>query len=179
MTEAAEALDKALEFMSDVSGPPEDEYEQRLTSTFEHATRLAELAGEETEFPTIKGGPEDMRAAQLCAEAMQDAASVASEVAAPPAALDRAAPIESRRDSPAPPAAEAAPDAPAALTRLVQNAKALKELRLVHRRATLSAVATGELTAAEAIDRVDTVARFEALARHAWRSAAHLVGRGQ
>jgi hypothetical protein len=79
------ALDKALEFMSDVSGPPEDEDEQRrVTSTLhalEHATRLAELAGEEAEFPTTKGRPEDMRAAQLCAEAMQDAASVASEVA--------------------------------------------------------------------------------------------------
>ena len=73
----------------------------------------------------------------------------------------------------------AAPDAPAALARLEQNAKALRELRLVHRSATLSAVATGELTAEEAIVRVDTVTRFEALARHAWRSAAHLVGRGQ
>ena len=182
-TEAAEALDKALEFMSDVSGPPEDEDEQRrVTSTLhalEHATRLAEMAGEEAEFPTTKGGPEDMRAAQLCAEAMQDAASVASEVVAPPAALDRAAPIGPRLDSPAPSEADAAPEAPAALARLEQNAKALRELRLVHRSATLSAVATGGLTAAEAIVRVDTVTRFEALARHAWRSAAHLVGRGQ
>jgi phosphate:Na+ symporter len=39
-------------------------------------------------------------------------------------------------------------------------------------------VATGELTADEAILRVDMAARFEALARHAWRSLAHLAGRG-
>ena len=115
----------------------------------------------------------------LGAEAMQDAASVASEVVAPPAALDRAAPIGPRLDLPAPSEADAAPEGPAALARLEQNAKALRELRLVHRSATLRAVATGGLTAAEAIVRVDTVTRFEALARHAWRSAAHLVGRGQ
>ena len=48
MTEAAEALEKALKFLSDVSGPPEDEDEQRrVTSTLhalDHATRLAETA---------------------------------------------------------------------------------------------------------------------------------------
>jgi phosphate:Na+ symporter len=32
------------------------------------------------------------------------------------------------------------------------------------------------MSADEAITRVDTVRRLEALARHAWRSAAHLVG---
>jgi phosphate:Na+ symporter len=31
------------------------------------------------------------------------------------------------------------------------------------------------VSADEAIARVDTVRRLEALARHAWRSAAHLV----
>ena len=64
VTEAAEALDKALEFMSDVSGPPEDEDEQRrITSTLhalDHATRLAETASGETAFTTAKGGPEDV-----------------------------------------------------------------------------------------------------------------------
>ena len=60
-----------------------------------------------------------------------------------------------------------------------QTARALGELRLAHRSKTLSAVATGELTADEAIARVDAVTRLEALARHAWRSAAHLVGRSE
>jgi len=176
--EAAEALEKALEFMSDVSGPPATDGEQwRVTSTLhalDHATRLAESAGEAGP-KAAKGGPEDVRAAELCADAMQNAASVAGEVAGQTAALDRTASIEAPRKSRE---AGAAVDAPAALVRLEQTARALGELRLAHRSTSLSAVATGELTADEAIARVDAVTRYEALARHAWRSAAHLVGRG-
>ena len=183
VTDAADALHKALEFMSDVGGPPQTEDEQRrVTSSLhalDHATRLTEIAGEEAEFGTAKAGPEDVRAAQLCAEAMQNATSVASEVIAQSAALGDKAPIEARYNSPGSPDAEATFDASAALDRLEQSAKALGELRLAHRSATLSAVATGEVAAAEAIVRVDTVTRFEALARHAWRSAAHLLGRGE
>jgi len=179
--EAAEALEKALEFMSDVSGPPEtDDEQRRVTSTLhalDHATRLAEIAGE-AGFKTAKGGPEDARAAELCADAMQNAAAIAGEVVGQSAASDRTAPIEERRKSPGSPEAGAAVDAPVALGRLEQSAKALGKLRLAHRSATLSAVATGALTADEAIVRVDAVTRYEALARHAWRSAAHLVGRG-
>jgi len=180
--EAAEALEKALEFLSDVSGPPEtDDEQRRVTSTLhalDHATRLAEIAGEAV-FKTAKGGPEDLRAAQLCADAIRNAAAVAGEVVGESAASDRTASIETRRKSPGSPEAGAAVDAPAALVRLEQSAKALGELRLAHRSATLSAVATGALTADEAIVRVDAVTRYEALARHAWRSAAHLVGRGE
>lgn len=178
--EAAEALEKALEFMSDVSGPPETNEEQRrVTSTLhalDHATRLAEIGGEAV-LRTTKGGPEDTRAAELCADAMQNAAAVASEVAGQPTALDRTASIKTQPKSPA--SAAATFEASPALIRLEKSAKALGELRLVHRSATLRAVATGALTADEAIVRVEAVARFEALARHAWRSAAHLVGRGE
>ncbi len=181
VTEAAEGLEKALEFMSDVSGPPEtDEEQQRLTSTLhalDHATRLAETAGEAG--PKIaKGGPEDERAAELCAEAMQDAGSIAGDVVAESAAVGNAPSIDPRIQPPAPTDAGRVIDAPAALVRLEKSARALSELRLVHRSATLSAVATGALTADEALVRVDAVARYEALARHAWRSAAHLAGRG-
>jgi len=183
VTDAADALHKALEFMSDVSGPPQTEDEQRrVTSTLhalDHATQLAEIAGEEAESGTAKVGPEDVRAVQLCAEAMQNAISVASEIIAQSAALRDKAPIEARGNSLGSPDAEATFNASAALIRLEQSAKALGELRLAHRSATLSAVATGEVAAAEAIVRVDTVTRFEALARHAWRSAAHLLGRGE
>jgi len=183
VTEAADALDKALKFMSDVSGPPEDEDEQRrVTSTLhalDHATRLAETAGGETAVTMTKSGPEDARAAKLCAEAMQDAASVAGEVAAEPPDIKGASPIEVRRDATDSPEADATVEAPAALVRLEEAAKALGALRRAHRSATLGKVATGELTADEAIARVDAVTRYEALARHAWRSAAYLVGRGE
>ena len=177
--EAAEALEKALEFMSDVSGPPEtDDEQRRVTSTLhamDHATRLAEIAGEKVDFRPAKGGPEDLRAAELCADAMRNAASVAAEAVGP--ASDRAPPTGTQANSPGPPETGAAFDAPAALVRLEKSARALGELRIAHRGATLGAVATGALTADEAIVRVDAVTRFEALARHASRSAAHLVGR--
>lgn len=182
VTEAAEALQKALEFMSDVSGPPEtDDEQRRVTSTLhalDHATRLAEIAGLTAEFRATKGGAEDVHAAQLCAEAMQSATLAAGEVVAHSAALGLAAPIPTGRNSLASPDASAIDDTPAGLVRLEQSASALRELRLVHRSTTLKAVATGELTADEAILRVDMAARFEALARHAWRSLAHLAGRG-
>jgi phosphate:Na+ symporter len=61
--------------------------------------------------------------------------------------------------------------------RLEQCAKTLDELQRTHRSATLSAVASGALTGGEAIARVDAVRRLDAFAHHAWRSAAHLVGR--
>ena len=183
VTEAAEALEKALKFLSDVSGPPEDEDEQRrVTSTLhalDHATRLAETASGKAVFTTAKGGPEDVRAAEFCAEAMQCAASVVAEVAAEPADIDRARPIKARRNATGSPEADATLAAPAALVRLEEAAKALGALRLAHRSATLGKVATGELTADEAIARVDAVTRLEALARHAWRSAAYLAGRGE
>ena len=109
---------------------------------------------------------------------MQNAASVAGDLVAESAAVDNAASIETRTQSPGSTDAGPGIDAPAALVRLEKSARALGELRLVHRSATLSAVATGALTADEAIVRVDAVTRYEALARHAWRSAAHLAGRG-
>jgi phosphate:Na+ symporter len=73
--------------------------------------------------------------------------------------------------------ATASPDTMAAeaLERLEECAKALRKLQQVHRAATLGAVASGALTTSEAIDRVDTIRRLEALSHHAWRSAAHLL----
>ena len=180
-SEAAEALRQAQMFISDVDGPPESEDEQRrLTSTLhslEHASRLAETAGEEVEFRMLTSGAKDMRAAHLCADAMRNAASIADGVVASPAA-----PTVSPRDSPG----SCDPDATVdeggtptedALGRLEQSAKALSELQRAHRIETLSAVANGTLTASEAIVRVDTVRRLEAFAYHAWRSAAQLAGR--
>jgi phosphate:Na+ symporter len=183
--EAADALSKAKVFLSDVNGPPGSEDEQRrLTSALhalDHASRLAETAGEGVDFGMVNSGLEDVRVAQLCTEAMRSAASVAQEVAAPLAARNPAVPIELRHEPPGSPDADATFDAPAtstkeALVRLEHCAKTLGELRRTHRSATLSAVANGALTAGEAIVRVDTVQRLEALAHHAWRSAAHLVG---
>src|SRR5215467_9257201 len=57
VTEASDALRQAQEFMAEAGGPPESEEEQeRLTSTLhalDHASRLAEVAGEKGEFGSV------------------------------------------------------------------------------------------------------------------------------
>ena len=177
VTEASDALRRAGEFMSEASGPPESEEEQeRLTSTLhalDHASRLAEVAGEKGELGSAPSGSEDVRAAGLCAEAMRKAVLIAGEVGALPDAGDHAVPVEAADGE-----KEAPNGAPAeqAIVELEHCAKTLCELQRAHREVTLSSVAGGAVSADEAIARVDTVRRLEALARHAWRSAAHLVG---
>jgi phosphate:Na+ symporter len=176
--EAADALRQAQIFMSDVSGPPESEDEQRrLTSTLhalDHASRLAEVARDDGEFQTVSSGEDDARAAKLCIEAMQGAAAVAGRVAEPS--------VSGHTSVELPPIVEglqdAAPESGSSdetLVQLERCAKALSELLPSHRRSTLAAVATGALTTDEAILRVEMMRRLEALARHAWRSAAKLV----
>jgi len=163
--EAAEALRQAQVFLSDVTGPPDtDDEQRRLTSTLhalDHASRLAEAASGAIDFATVRGGPDDVRAGALCADAMRSAAAVAEAVAEPPDPAKSASATD------------------AALAQLERSAAELGQLRRAHRSATLGAVANATLTADAAIVRVDTVRSLEALAHHAWRSAAHLVGRGE
>src|SRR5262249_38922907 len=143
--EAADALRQAQTFLSDVSGPPESDDEQRrLTNTLhalEHASRLAEAAGEKAELPALNGGPDDVRASRLCADAMRSAVAAAREVAAPGAGDDHATPVGGQRVARELPGAEtfdpAAAPAEQALMRLEQCAKTLDELQRTHRSATL------------------------------------------
>lgn len=176
--EAADALRQAQIFLSDVTGPPDTDDEQRtLTSTLhalDHAARLAEAANAGSNFASTGGGPEDIRAAELCAEAMRSAAAIARDVVAPRGAgAPPLKPASGGGDALAGP--HATDEAIAELERCVAR---LAELRRTHRSATLGAVANGALTAEAALVRVDTVRNLEVLSYHAWRSAAHLVGRG-
>ena len=69
------------------------------------------------------------------------------------------------------------PGANAALARLQQDAGTLGEFQRKHRSETLKAVGGAEaLTADQAMARIETVRRLEAMTRHAWRAAAHLLG---
>jgi phosphate:Na+ symporter len=169
VADAGDALRQALAFMSEASGPPDsDEEQERLTSTMhalDHASRLAEVASEKGDLGPGSGGPEDARAAELCAEAMRNAALIAGQVGALPGET-----LEGEKKV----AANAAPTDHAE-AQLEQCAKALHELQVAHRKGTLSSVAGGAVSADEAMARVDTIRRLEALARHAWRSAAYLV----
>src|SRR5262249_8349449 len=98
VTEVSDALRQAREFMSEATGPPEsDEEQERLTSTLhalDHASRLAEVAGEQGELASLRSGSDDVRAAGLCAGAMRHAAVIAGEVVALPDAPNRASPVE-------------------------------------------------------------------------------------
>jgi phosphate:Na+ symporter len=177
ITEASDALGQALKFMSEASGPPESqEEEERLTSTLhalDNASRLAEVAGENGEFGSPPSGSEDARAAELCAEAMRNAVLIASVVGALPDDQDQAGPVETLDREKA--VAANGPQTEQAMVQLEHCAKTLSELQRADRKATLSSIAGGAVSADEAIARVDTVRRLEALARFAWRSAAHLV----
>jgi phosphate:Na+ symporter len=177
VTEASDALRQARQFMSEASGPPDSkEEEERLTRTLhalDHTYHLAEVAGEKDEFGSAPGESEDMRAAELCTEAMQNAVLIAGEVGALPDAPGHAAPVELLEGEKA--VAENKAPTEQTLVQLEHCAKTLRELQLAHRKATLSSVAGGAVSADDAIARVDSVRRLEALARHAWRSAAYLV----
>ena len=178
VTEASDALRKAREFMSETSGPPESEEEQeRLTSTLhalDNASRLAEVASEKGELGSAPGGPEDVRAAELCAGAMRNAVVIADEVGALPDTPRQVASVEAL-DGEKDVAADGA-STEKALVQLERFANELRELQGAHRRETLSSVAGGSVSADQAMTRVDMVRRLDAIAHHAWRSAAHLVG---
>jgi phosphate:Na+ symporter len=175
-------LRQAQVFLSDVTGPPDSDDEQRrLTSTLhalDHASRLAETASGAIDFGMVRGGPDDVRAGQLCADAMRSTALVAGEISAPHDIIQLP-----RVTSPAlggnATSGGAVVSTEEALVQVERCATELQELQHSHRRATLGAVANGTLTADAAIVRVDMVRSFEALARHASRSAAYLVGRGE
>jgi len=180
VTEASDALRQAREFMSEANGPPESKDEQeRLTSTLhalDHASRLAEVAVEKSEFGSVPGASDDGDAAGLCAEAMRNAVLIASEVGALPDAHDEATQVEAHGREKESAANGASTEQ--AFFQLENCANALRELQQTHRKETLSSVAGGAVSADDAIARVDAVRRLEALARHAWRSAAHLAGSG-
>jgi len=182
--EAASALGQAQEFMSEVSRPPDSPEEQRrLTLTMHalnHASRLAEVAAEGNDSWTAHNGEEDIRAAQLCADAMKYAAEIAAQVAAATGSsvksdAQRASPVSQPFDAkiiePTSPIQEV-------LGRLEQSAKDLRSLQKNHRAATLGAIANGSMTAGEAMASVDTVRRLDAVAHHAWRSASQLLEAG-
>ena len=169
--QAAGTLKEAREFLSELKEPPGSEEESlRLTHTLhtlDHTSRLAEKIGEGDGLGPANGGPDDLRAAELCKNAMRWLETVAGSIIAESALSPRAQPI----------GWEASPEAEAALAELESAAKALDSMQREHRAATLAAVAPGELRAAEAFARVDAVRRLDGITHHAWHAAAHLLGR--
>jgi phosphate:Na+ symporter len=169
---AAAALEEARDFLSELKEPPETEAERlRLTSTLhalDHASRLVEILDEGGVPALPAGASDDARAAVLCAEALRAAQAVGSSITSETAFSAQAAPI----------GWSVPPEVAAGLAEAQGAGRELGAMQRDYRAATLAAVAPGKLTAADALARIDAARRLDRIAHHAWRSAAHLFGRG-
>lgn len=168
---AAATLDQVRDFLSDMNDPPETEAERhRMTSTLhalEHASRLIEILGEGESARTGPAASHDPRAAALCEQAMRATQTISASITAESALTVQAEPI----------GWAASAEVAAALAEAEKASTALDAMQRDHRAATLAAVAPGELTATEAFARIDAARRIDRIVHHAWRSAAHLLGR--
>lgn len=170
---AADALEEVRDFLSELEEPPETDAERhRMTSTLhalDHASRLMEVLAD-NRLPTKPAeAPSDRRAAELCTQAMRAAQAVGDSITSESALSTQAVPI----------GWSVSHEVDAALTEVEGAAKELAALQRDHRAATLAAVAPGKLTAADAFARIEAARRLDRIAHHAWRSAAHLLGRGE
>jgi phosphate:Na+ symporter len=169
---AAAALEEVRDFLSELKEPPETEAERlRMTSTLhalDHASRLVEvLAGGGLPGQPARS-PHDLRAAELCTQALRATQAVGGSITSESALSALAAPIGWSVSS----------KVAAALAEVEGAARELDALQRDRRAATLASVAPGKLTAADALARIDAARRLDRIAHHAWRSSAHLLGRG-
>jgi phosphate:Na+ symporter len=169
---AATALEKVRDFMSELKEPPETEAERlRMTSTLhalDHASRLLEALADGGLPGQPAAASHAPRAAELCTQAMRAVQTVGGSITSESALSARALPIGWSVSS----------EVAAALESAESAARKLDALQRDHRAATLASVAPGELTAADAFAQIETARRLDRIAHHAWRSAAHLLGRG-
>ena len=169
--QASDALQEASAFLSKSDPPPSEEGHEWFTSTvhaLDHAGRLAEAVDAMAKTGVATEGPEEARAAVLCAGSMRDAAAAAANLAV------AAGPGHAADDELAAKIAGGAARAGGGSGALERAATELADLKAAHRSATLDMVASGELTASQAMARVDAVALMSRLAHHAWRAVAHL-----
>ena len=160
-------------FLSELKEPPETEAEQRrMTSTLhalDHMSRLAEILEDGGMPGPSVGGPDDLRAAELCKQVMRWTQTVGESITGESALSERAEPI----------GWSASAEVSAALAEAESAAKALDAVQREHRAAILASVAPGQLSASDAFERIDAARRLDRIAHHAWRSTAHLLGLGE
>ncbi|ACB96116.1 Na/Pi cotransporter family protein [Beijerinckia indica] len=165
---AATTLGEVRDFLSELKEPPETEAERlRMTSTLhalDHTSRMVELlAGDGPLAQPIKA-PHDSHVAALCDKAMRAAQTVSGAITSESAFSTKAPPI----------GWTVSPEVAAALADAECAAQDLDIVQRDHRAATLAAVAPGQLTAADALARIDGARKLNRIAHHAWRSATHL-----
>jgi phosphate:Na+ symporter len=169
---AAATLAQARDFLSALKEPPETEQERfRMTSTLhalEHVSQLVELLRQGRLRGDRPAMAHDLRIAGLCSQAMREAQIVSASITEETALTMLAEPISWA----------VADEIDAALSAVERAAEELDVMQRAHRAATLAAVAQGKLTATEALAQIDTARRLDQITHHAWRSSAHLLGRG-
>jgi phosphate:Na+ symporter len=178
LVQASDGVRAASDFLSKSDPPPSDEGHAWFTSTvhaLDHANRLAEAVDAMAKTGVATDGPEELSAAALCAQSMCDAASAAANFAVTSGPGHAADDELARKLAGAKTSVAARPQAGKNVAQdLERAAKALADLRVTHRSTTLDMVASGKVTASQAMARVDAVALMSRLAHHAWRAVAHL-----
>lgn len=166
---AAAALEEVRDFLSELNEPPETDAErQRMASTLhalDHTARLVEII--QTGFP--EPASRDPQAAALCEKATRGAETISASITEEEALSDHAGPIGWNVSA----------EIEAVLSETERAAQELEGMQHDYRAATLAAVAAGKSTAADAFAKIDAARTLERIAYHAWRSAAHLAGRGR
>jgi phosphate:Na+ symporter len=178
LAQASDGVRAASDFLSKSDPPPSDEGHAWFTSTvhaLDHASRLAESVEAMAKTGVMTDGPEELSAAALCAQSMRDAAGAAANLAVASGPGHGTHDELARTIAGAKTSVATRPQAGNdGSQNLERAAKALADLRAAHRSATLDMVASGKVTASQAIARVDAVALMSRLAHHAWRAVAHL-----
>jgi phosphate:Na+ symporter len=178
LAQASDGVRQASDFLSKSDPPPSEDGHAWFTSTvhaLDHASRLADSVQAMARTGLATDGPDEQRAAALCAQSMRDAAGAAANLAVAAGPGHAADDELARKITGAKTSVEArAGPGDDGTEDLARAAKALADLRAAHRSATLDMVASGKLTASAAIARVDAVALMSRLAHHAWRAVAHL-----
>lgn len=170
---AAATLREVRDFLSELKEPPETEAERhRMTSTLhalDHVSRLVEVLAANGLPGPPAGDAGDRHAAELCDKVMRAAGTVALSITTESAISGQASPI----------GWSLSPEMTATLSGAEAAASELKADQRDYRTRTLAAVAPGQLSAADALAKIDAARALDRIANHAWRAAAHLLGRGR
>ena len=178
LAQASDGVRAASDFLSKSDPPPSDEGHAWFTSTvhaLDHANRLAEAVDAMAKTGVATDGPEEheRRGFVRWVDARRGRGRRKSCDLTPGPATRPTTNWLGKSPTRSPRSPHVAESAMMAQN-LERAAKALAELRATHRSATLDMVASGKVTASQAIARVDAVALMSRLAHHAWRAVAHL-----
>jgi phosphate:Na+ symporter len=134
----------------------------------DHTARLAEILTEGGLLKASKGAARDGRLTELGVNAMRAAGEIGNSITSEGALSPKAPPIGWKVSS----------EIATALTEIHDAASELDALQRDYRATTIGAVASGELTAADAFTLMETARRLDVIVHHAWQASAHLLGHG-